>query len=161
IEVLVALAILAIALMAVVSSLGSSSALRVEDRALNRALGELDERLERMRGMDPQAIIEEILDSTPADQPQATYTAVGDDLESGVEVCRNATLTIELLTEAQVAALLGVADVDLDGNGNVNNSAFRDYRGLAPVRLTYTWEPTPGGPPRTVTMWTIIYQRAG
>lgn len=161
IEVLMALSVLAIALMAVVATMGSSSALRLQERQVHRAFSELDERIERLRGMDPTLIIPEIIAAAPAGQPQAVFTGVGNDPDTGVEHCRNATITIELLTEAQVAILLGgVTAPDFDGNGDSTVSDFNLYQGVAPVRLTFTWEPNPGVFLNR-TVWTIVYQRAG
>lgn len=160
-EVLVALSVLAVALIAAVSSLATNSRLRLEDRAIRRALGELDAHVERLRGMAPAQIVAEILAAEPVGLPSATYANVGHDPETGIELCRGATLTVELLSEEQTRGLLGLALApDLDGNEDAGVSDFSSYRGLAPLRLTFSWEASPGVV-RARTLWTLVYERAG
>jgi type II secretory pathway pseudopilin PulG len=162
IEVLIALAVLGAAIMSVVVSLGSASSLRIQDRSLVHAANVLDDRLEHYRGMNATEVVAEILagpsGSAVAAGHQVIYTGVGTD-NAGNELLKNATLTVQLLNEVTTKQLYGLGTaVDLDGNGDENNSVYTNYRGVAPVRLTLTWEASPGQN-RSRTVWTMFYER--
>lgn len=155
-EVMFALAILAVVMLGLVAAISSSGALRQQDRQVSLAVRELTREMERYRGMAPDDIVSSIIAAAPAGQPTRVVTTglgVEEDgtlvLAAGVptaspsvDVLDSPTLTVTLLTEAAAQVAYGLSAAP-DFDGDSSQSDFTKYR-VAPVQFELRWKNSSG-----------------
>lgn len=168
-EVMFALAIMAIAMTALIATLSSSGALRQQGRETEVAMRELSVEMERLRGMPISGIVALLDDQAVADGRALVITGgvgVEDDgttkdgtiTTSGgtVNVLRGAKLTATLLSEAKAKDVFGLATLP-DFDGTPGASIYSQYR-VAPVRFEIEWTAGPDElAPQKRTLVTIYY----
>jgi prepilin-type N-terminal cleavage/methylation domain-containing protein len=130
VEVMIAAAVIAVGLLGVVSSIASSLQLIVNSRETQSALAGARRKVEEIR----DAGLSATTFSSVRSYDGSRFAVSGLTLPTGVTACGLVTF----LSEQAAATALGLASVDLNGNGSTADAVDDSFNAYA-IRVSVSW----------------------